>query len=106
MLAVEPLLHRVECLRGHPLLQADAGHAAPAVGLDKDLPFFVLFRADFITEIVVGTQEPLPVPAMLLHGLHHPIHMGEDTVSLLSLADSPAELCIVATADHKETGDH
>ena len=67
------LAHGVQRLGCLAVFQADAGQRAEAVRLDEDLAFLALLRADLRAEVVVGAQEPLAIPAVLVN---HAIHLG------------------------------
>ena len=74
MLAIHHLLHRVDGLIYHTLVESDASHGTPALALDEDLSFLVLLGTYFIAVEVVGSQIPLAVPTVLLHSLIHTVH--------------------------------
>ena len=76
MLAVEVLLAGVECLVHHAVLQADGSHGAEALALDKDFTFLVLLRANLVAVEVVGTEVPLAVPSVFLHGSDHGVDVA------------------------------
>ena len=71
MLALQVFLAGVEALGHHTLLGTYLGHGAPALALDEYLAFLTFVRPYLTTEIIVGPQIPLAVPAMALHGLCH-----------------------------------
>ena len=45
-----------------PIVQPQPGHDADALRLDENLAFGAVLRADFCAKMIVGAQEPLPVP--------------------------------------------
>ena len=106
VLAVQAFLHRVQCLLHQSFLQSDARHGAPALRFDEDLSFLVLLRAYLVAGEVVGTQVPVAVPAMLLHGFHHLVHAGLGAVGFFRLAQFAAQLHVVASAHDEQAGNH
>src|SRR5574344_1835501 len=85
MLAVHHLLHGVDSLVNHTLVESDASHSTPSLTLDKDLTLLILIRANLIG-IKVGNA--------IFGGI------------LTTGVKSAAELCILLTRNDKEAGNH
>src|SRR6185436_11081262 len=50
-----------------------------ALSLNEDLPFFTFFRANLVSKIVVGSEEPIAIPAVIANRLLH-LHDLSDIV--------------------------
>ena len=63
-------------------------------------------RADGASVEIVGTEEPVAVPAVLFHGLDHGIDMLHGAVGLGVKAEVAAQLGVVAAIDHELACNH
>src|SRR5574344_971651 len=117
MLAVHHLLHGVDSLVNHTLVESDASHSTPSLTLDEYLTLLVLIRTNLVAIEVVGTEIPFTVPTVLLHSLIHTVNCLFHCVSLgievgntifcgilTTGGKSAAELNIFLTCDDKESG--
>ena len=106
MLRVKTRLDRVKSLVAESLLEADARHGAPSVGLDEYLTLLILMGTHLASEIVICTQEPLSVPTVFPDRIHHFIDVFLCPVSLGITAQVTAKLHVVTTAEYEQTGNH
>ena len=106
MFAIQTLFHRVERLFYHTLFQSNTGHGTPSLTFDKDLSLFVLFRTHFVSKIVVCTEVPIAIPAMLLHGFYHSIDISCSTFGLIKFAHFATQFHIITSAHHKQACNH
>ena len=106
MLAVEILLDGIEGLVHHPLFGTDARHGAPALGLDEYLSLVVDMRPHGPSVIVIGPQEPFPVPSVHFDSFAHRVNVPLGPIRLSGSAQAPAEGYVVAAADYEQAGYH
>src|SRR6185437_1398776 len=71
------LLCCLQRLRGHAIVQTDARERAEPLRLDEDLPFLTFFRSNLVSEIVIGAQKPLSVPAVFADRVFHLLDFGK-----------------------------
>ena len=65
------LPHRVQRANGPAVVQAEPGHDPETLRLDEDAPLVVLPAAHLPALVVVCPEEPIPVPAVAVHGRAH-----------------------------------
>ena len=85
MLALQVFLAGVESLSHHAVLSTNLCHRTPTLALNEDLRLLTLVGADLIAEEVVGTEIPLTIPSVFLHGGNHSVDGGLHTLRFLGV---------------------
>src|SRR5574344_163238 len=119
MFTIHHLLHGVDSLVNHTLVESDASHSTPSLTLDEYLTLLILIRTNLIAIEVVGAEIPFTVPTVLLHSLVHTVDCLVHSVSLgieisntifccilTTVGKSATELNIFLTCDDEESGNH
>ncbi|MNO94273.1 hypothetical protein D3C76_858910 [compost metagenome] len=69
------------------------------------MAFFVLLAADFLTVVVKGTKEPVPIKAMFKCCRTHLLNLGYGFVCFCFKSAHTADLRKVRTNEYKQTSD-
>ena len=101
MLALQTLFHRVKCLANHAVLKPDACHCAPSLAFYEYLAFLVFVGTNLVAEEIVCTEIPLSIPSVFLYSFNHVVDACLSPVSLIVLANFPAQFNIVFARYYK-----
>jgi hypothetical protein len=91
----------IQSANGETILQSNPRESAEALRLDKDLPFCALLRADLAARVVISSEEPFAIPAILADGGFHLLHFRKIGAGFSLVAEMAGYLRELTPSEHK-----